>query len=112
MTPTERRLRVLEAAAGRGVLRQAPRIVVQPGETVDEVLARDGVSPLERQRRGSPTLIVRQIVDPVTVIDAVAVADARNLRVVHRNSRVTGELGGVSHNQPDRQGFSSDENGA
>ena len=70
MTPTERRLRALEAAASRGVLGSPPSIVVQPGETVAEVLARDGVQPLERQRRGSPTLIVRQIVDPVTMIDA------------------------------------------
>ena len=65
MTPTARRLRALEAAVGRGVIKTLPCIVVEPGETVDEVLARDGVRAVEGQRRGWPTLVVRQIVDPV-----------------------------------------------
>ena len=78
MTPRERRLRALEAAAGRGVVQAPPRIIVQPGETVEAVLARDGVRPVEGQRRGWPTLVVRTIVDPqlvAPVIDAIAVAN-------------------------------------
>ena len=63
MTPTERRLRALEAALSVGDLQRVPEIIVQPGETVEAVLAREGVRPVERQRRGWPTLIVRQIVD-------------------------------------------------
>ena len=73
MTPTERRVRALEARLDRGVLRDVPRIVVEPWETVDEVLERDGVVPAAGQRRGCPTLIVRQIIDPMTVIDAVPI---------------------------------------
>ena len=76
MTPRERRLRALEAAANRGVVQSPPRIIVQPGETVGEVLERDGVRPVDGQRRGWPTLIVRQIVDPVTVIGAVPIVEA------------------------------------
>ena len=73
MTPTERRVRALEARVSHGRLQPVPRVVLQPGETVAEVLERDGVVPAERQRRGSPTLVVRQIIDPMTVIDAVPI---------------------------------------
>ena len=75
MTPTERRLRALEEAAGRGVLREIPQIVVHPGETVAEVLERDGVVPAVGQRRGWPTLIVRQIVDPPENANAISDLD-------------------------------------
>ena len=75
MTPTERRLRALEEAAGRGVLREIPCITVEPGETVDEVLERDGVRPVEGQRRGWPTLIVRQIVDPPENANVISLLD-------------------------------------
>ena len=75
MTPNERRLRALEARLNVGKLQRVPGIVVEPGETVDEVLARDGVAPVEGQRRGWPTLVVRQIVDPQKNVNAISDID-------------------------------------
>lgn len=59
--PYERRLRALEALAQVRPRQPVPAIVVRVGETVEEVLARDGVVPVEGQW---PSLIVHQMVPP------------------------------------------------
>ena len=71
MGPTERRVRALEARLSLRGIKPPPRVVVWPGETLDAVLARDGVAPVARQARGYPTLIVRHIVDPVENANAI-----------------------------------------
>ena len=48
-----------------GGVKHIPQITVQPWETEVEVMAREGVEPAKNQARGVPTLIVRQIVDPL-----------------------------------------------
>ncbi len=69
--PYERRLRALEARANVKAWQPVPAITVEPGETVAEVLARDGVVPVEGQW---PGLIVRQIVEPDTEAAKAVVA--------------------------------------
>ena len=65
---------MLEARANVRELQRVPCITVEPGETVEEVLAREGVVPVEGQRVG---LIVRQIVEPDTeAAEAARVATA------------------------------------
>ena len=67
MRSSERRLRALEAFSTVRGIEFPPSIVVQPGETVDGVLEREGVSPMVGQPLGYPTLIVWHIVDPVAI---------------------------------------------
>ena len=61
MNNVERRLRALEAMAKLKPRQAVPRIVVGVGETMAEVVAREGVVPVEGQLVG---LIVRQLVAP------------------------------------------------
>ena len=58
MKPFERRLRKLEAVAGIGCeLKPWRRVIVDVGESVEEVLAREGIGP-------NDNVIVRVIVAP------------------------------------------------
>lgn len=69
--PFERRLRALEAMAQVRPLQPVPAIIVKPGETVEEVLAREGVVPVEGQY---PSLIVNELVAPDTEAAKAVVA--------------------------------------
>lgn len=73
MKPFERRLRALEARANVKGLQPVPHIIVRVGETMEEVLAREGVVPVKGQR---VTLVVRQMVAPKPKPEAAEVVTA------------------------------------